>query len=79
MKKYLLAVSAVALIASSAQAADVVQTYDAPEVAPVAANPTFSWDGGYVGAQVGGTWGNTDSSLNYHPAGGATQRLYSLG
>jgi len=79
MKKYLLTVSAVVLLASGqSYAADVVQTYDAPEVAPVAVAPAFSWDGGYIGVQAGGSWGDTDASLNYHPSGGSTTRLYGL-
>jgi len=77
MKKYLLTVSVVALIAGQAQAADVVQTYDEPEVASVGSQ-TFSWEGFYLGAQAGGSWGNTDASLDYHPSGGATERLYGL-
>jgi len=49
MMKYLLAASAVALVAaSSAQAA------------PVAAAPAFSWQGFYVGGQIGGSWSDTD-------------------
>jgi len=57
MKKYLLAASAAALVAASgAQAADVV-TYQAP--AAVSA-PAFSWQGFYVGGQIGGSWGDTD-------------------
>lgn len=57
--KYLLAASAAALIAaSSAQAADVVQ-YQEPAPVVVAA-PTFSWQGFYIGGQIGGSWADTD-------------------
>ncbi|AQS42224.1 MAG: Outer membrane autotransporter barrel domain-containing protein [Candidatus Tokpelaia hoelldobleri] len=58
MKKYLLAASAVALIAANgAQAADVV-TYQQPVA--VATAPAFSWQGFYAGGQIGGSWGDTD-------------------
>jgi len=72
MKKYLVAVSVAALMAAGgAQAADVVQTYDAPEVAPVAVAPAFSWDGFYIGGQLGGSWASSDIDSHYRaPAGG---------
>jgi len=44
----------------------VVQTYDAPEVAPVAVAPAFSWDGFYIGGQLGGSWGDTTVSSQLH-------------
>jgi len=64
MKKYLLTASLVAFMAAGhTQAADVVQTYDAPEVAPVATvASSFSWDGVYIGGQIGGSWSDTDVS-----------------
>lgn len=58
--KYLIAASVVALTAASgAQAADVVM---AQEPAPVVAAPVFSWTGFYGGAQIGGSWADTDLS-----------------
>jgi len=64
MKKYFLTASLVALMATGhVHAADVVQTYDAPEVAPTAtAAPAFEWDGIYVGGQIGSSWSDTDIS-----------------
>jgi len=73
MKKYLLGVSVVALIlAGNAQAADVVQTYEAPEVAPVVVDsaPAFGWDGFYVGGQLGGSWASSDISSDFRAAAG---------
>lgn len=56
--RYLIAASAAALLAaSSAQAADVVANQ---EPAPVVAAPAFSWTGFYGGAQIGGSWSDTD-------------------
>jgi len=70
MKKYLLGVSvAVLVLAGHVQAADVVQTYEAPEVAPVAVVPAFGWGGVYVGGQLGGSWGDGDVSADM--AGGS--------
>jgi len=58
-----LGISVAAFVAfGSAQAADVVQTYDAPEVVPATAAAAFDWDGFYVGGQIGGSWGDTDVS-----------------
>jgi len=62
MNKYLLAVSAAALMAGPALAADL-PTRAAP-AAPVAAAPAFTWTGFYVGANAGYAWGTarlTDS------------------
>src|SRR5437660_6783759 len=62
MKKLLLAgATGVALIAGSANAADLGTrpTYKAPPpvVAPV---PIFTWTGCYLGGHVGGGWGHKD-------------------
>lgn len=43
------------LVASAAQAADVVASQ---EPAPVFAAPAFSWSGFYAGGQIGGSWGD---------------------
>lgn len=58
--KYFIAASVVAIVAASgAQAADVIA---AQEPAPVVAAPAFSWTGFYGGAQIGGSWSDTDLS-----------------
>lgn len=52
--KYLIAASAVALIAGgSAQAADVVVAHTE---APAVAASAFSWQGFYAGGEIGGSW-----------------------
>lgn len=62
MKKYLIAVSAAALLTCpQANAADVVTTYQ-PEPLPII--PAFSWTGFYAGGQLGGTWGNAKTRLS---------------
>ena len=55
--KSLLLASTVALIAATgAQAADAI-VYEEP--APVMAAPTFTWNGAYLGGQVGYGWGKS--------------------
>lgn len=60
MKRILLT-SAVALIASAANAADMYSTKDTPVYNAPAASPV--WTGFYFGANVGGGWSQLDSSL----------------
>jgi len=71
MKKYLLATCAVALfVVGAAHSADVIETYDPPEVPPVdtyvpttTGKPTKSgWAGFYIGGQLGGSWADSDVS-----------------
>jgi len=79
MKKYLFGVSVVALLAvGHAQAADVVQTYEPPALAPaVEIAPAFSWDGFYVGGQIGGSWSDTDVSVGVSNAAGSRGARHS--
>lgn len=62
--KYLVAASALALTAASAQAADVVMNQEPAPV--VAAAPAFSWTGFYAGGQIGGSWSDTDQKITGH-------------
>ncbi|MBB5700241.1 outer membrane immunogenic protein [Ochrobactrum daejeonense] len=56
--KALLLASTVALAAATgAQAADAVIE---PEPAPVVIAPTFTWNGAYIGGQIGYGWGESD-------------------
>ncbi|OAF14238.1 hypothetical protein AYJ54_42505 [Bradyrhizobium centrolobii] len=67
MKKFLLALTSVALGAASAQAADLAAHYTK---APVMA-PAYNWTGFYVGGNVGGQWGSADprTSTVFSPTG----------
>jgi len=63
MKKYLIAVSAAALLASTgARAADIV-TYQ-PEPLPFA--PAFTWSGFYAGGELGGSWAKAKGRLRHN-------------
>jgi outer membrane immunogenic protein len=55
MNRLTLAISAVAISAVGASAADL--PLKAPAIAPVA---VYSWTGWYVGGDVGGAWSNAD-------------------
>ena len=68
MKKFLLSTAAV-LLAAPALAADLPRR--APAAAPVPVfTQAFSWQGLYVGAQVGYAWGESDVGVfNATPAG----------
>lgn len=67
MRKYLLAAASLVLGAASVQAADLAAHYSK---APVMA-PGYSWTGFYVGANLGGQWGNADATTStvYSPIG----------
>jgi outer membrane immunogenic protein len=73
-KRTLLGVSALALMAASASAADLANRY--PVKAAVVPVQMFSWTGFYIGGNVGYAWGN--SSLDYTPFLGPTFS-YGLG
>jgi len=70
MRKYFLTVSVAAFMtAGHVWAADVIETYEPPEVPPVVvpttanAQPNNSfWQGFYVGGQLGGSWADSDVS-----------------
>ncbi|MEP9349873.1 outer membrane protein [Xanthobacter sp. KR7-225] len=73
-KRTLLGVSALALMAASASAADLGTRY--PVKAAVVPVQMFSWTGFYIGGNVGYAWGN--SSFDYTPFLGPTYS-YDLG
>jgi len=63
--RYFLAVSVAACsLAGHVQAADVVESYEPPappiEATPIAIPPSFSWEGVYIGGQIGGAWSDSD-------------------
>lgn len=55
--KILLAAVAVAALSGTAMAADLAMPAAAPEVVPPAAAAPTNWDGPYIGASVGYSWG----------------------
>jgi len=59
MRKLLLSTVAFAALAGSAFAADLPSRKEAPVY--VAPPPVFSWTGFYIGADIGGNFGNTSS------------------
>lgn len=67
LKRALLGVSALALLAGSASAADLSGRYAYPVKAAVVPAPMFSWTGFYIGGNVG--WGWADNSLDYSTGG----------
>jgi len=74
LKRTLLGVSALALLAGSAAAADLSARY--PVKAAVVPVQIFSWTGFYIGGNVGYGWGN--STFDYTPWASATYS-YDLG
>jgi outer membrane immunogenic protein len=58
MRKLLLSTVAIAALAGQAFAADLPSRKEAPVY--VAPAPIFSWTGFYVGADIGGAWGNAN-------------------
>ena len=78
MKRSLLAISAIALAlsAGSAFAADLPSRKDAPVYVPP---PIMTWTGVYVGANLGGVWGDNSGNSNgwnlFGANGGVTNSL----
>lgn len=61
LKSIIASAALVSALAVSAQAADMVpQTDYAPAPVEQELQPVFTWSGGYVGLQGGGTWANAD-------------------
>lgn len=75
MKKLLLAGSALAALASTAQAADLGVARPVEVPAAIVAPPPFTWTGFYVGAHLG--WGSSRST--YRDATGVYQETASTG
>ena len=72
MKKFVIAIAAVAAVSTSAFAADMAPRYTkAPAPLPVA---VYSWTGCYIGGNVGGGWERTSQSriAQISPAGAIT-------
>ncbi|WP_234051584.1 MULTISPECIES: outer membrane protein [unclassified Xanthobacter] len=67
LKRALLGVSALALLAGSASAADLSGRYAYPVKAAVVPVPMFSWTGFYIGGNVG--WGWADNAFDYTTGG----------
>jgi len=59
MKKFALALAALAIGTVSASAADMAARYTK---APPVAAPVYSWTGFYIGGNVGGQWGTSDAT-----------------
>ncbi|WP_224405137.1 outer membrane protein [Afifella sp. IM 167] len=74
MRSTLISTAALALLGSTAMAADLPSYEPAPAApaAPVSA-PGYNWTGGYVGLQGGYGWSNVDSAYSYvtTPAAGS--------
>ncbi|MFC7065593.1 outer membrane protein [Brucella rhizosphaerae] len=68
LKSLLLASTVALLAATGAKAADAV-VYEEP--APVVMAPTFTWNGAYLGGQIGYGWGKSrfDGGVNVKPDG----------
>ncbi len=71
IKSLLLASTVVLVAATGAKAADAVIEQ---EPAPVVVAPTFTWNGAYLGGQIGYGWGrstlsNEDTSIRVKPDG----------
>lgn len=68
LKSLLLASTVALLAATGAKAADAI-VYEEP--APVVVAPSFTWNGAYLGGQVGYGWGKSrfDGGLNLKPDG----------
>jgi outer membrane immunogenic protein len=64
MKKFLLAAVMIGAATGFAQAADPPM-----ELPPVVEAPAFDWSGFYIGAHVGGVWGNVASEFDVDPPG----------
>ncbi len=69
MRKVPLAAAAFAAFAGQALAADLPSQKDAPVY--VAPPPVFSWTGFYVGANVGGAWGDHNANIAASPIAAA--------
>src|SRR5262245_36142180 len=73
-KLLVLCAALIALVGSAARAADL--PIGAPAY-PAPVSPPFSWNGFYLGLNLGGHWGNdristtTDSAGGFRPAGAA--------
>jgi outer membrane immunogenic protein len=67
MKQLALGAAALALATGTAVAADLMPLEPIPAIAPVAAG--YDWSGVYLGAQLGGAWGDAeiDDGLGYDP------------
>jgi outer membrane immunogenic protein len=69
MRKVTLVAAAFAYFAGAAFAADLASQKEAPVY--VAPPPVFSWTGFYIGADVGGAWGDHDANIAASPIAAA--------